>query len=786
MQPLAFQRHASVGFPWHAGKSLAREAPPPGYADAQSDQRQLCQVEPQFSETFQHPQQPHTMGGTDANGLKRISSGKGSCAKCPRLEAETLVFFSRGADHNDVFVRTLSGSYVASGTNHGRTVYRKSTLEDVWLYYWDRGPLVGWWFGNTVGGTQVWSHCPERSVSPPETGWRVPWDGSVRPLVLMPESMYQERSGGDQFTAKAQSVVEAAAAALEALDGEGESTHLEEALDVQLSALQDLASKLEMHQDVLRVNLTEQVRALTDSVSSRLASLREARIAEVASSRESQEREAATAAVAECADKANRAEELVEQASITREMVTDDETDARNTVEHVETLARAAQLALGEARMCINCHSAGLTGFTESVRGPAMVQVEDLQTRLEVLQGKLNPLKGIRFEMDQRREARRLSAEFLEQISLAEMEMDRVEDILSQFGQTSGSTDLESAKQSFAGVERQGAFLFFLDSKIAKAKGAMLDEMMKLRPRADALSDRASDLKASFKKACEWVVCNQIVQEASERVQEVSEALVRASEAEGALMLKPDHDRLEECEEALQLATQTAALARTFLGTKLVEVKRIPSEGGQMAAIQLVGYQELGSATERIKELKSKLAEQRRLLWIQDIEHIVCQMELDAHKLPEESQFDIDDVADVVYQVVQAVDKAQRFIREVRKDGTRDVAEELLKYQNRIGVVEAEVLRVRQILGERPSKVGTPSTHRDLPMNPVSTVEHFRESILPGGAPPRGRHCFPEARPSVAPSSLPAKGCYVDPSPEMGLLAEGYRKPPPPPPPPRT
>ena len=53
---------------------------------------------------------------------------------------------------------------------------------DVLIYFWDErdgANFCGWWFGPKVGGDQVWAYNSERSATPPSSGWRVPYDGSV-------------------------------------------------------------------------------------------------------------------------------------------------------------------------------------------------------------------------------------------------------------------------------------------------------------------------------------------------------------------------------------------------------------------------------------------------------------------------------------------------------------------------------------------------------------------------------------------------------------------------------
>ena len=88
-------------------------------------------------------------------------------------------------------VECLAGPYLEIGENHLRRVYGR--LPDpgsphggvsVCLYYWDRRDgesLTGWWFGDSPGGEHVWARCLSQSLTPPQLGWRVPWDGVENP-----------------------------------------------------------------------------------------------------------------------------------------------------------------------------------------------------------------------------------------------------------------------------------------------------------------------------------------------------------------------------------------------------------------------------------------------------------------------------------------------------------------------------------------------------------------------------------------------------------------------------
>lgn len=94
--------------------------------------------------------------------------------------------------HGEEHVETLLGEYGEQGMNHGRKFYKKLGDDDpeIFLYYWDDrdGPdLCGWWFGDDVGGANVWSRANAQGQEPPSQGWKVPWDGPARRDVLIVE-----------------------------------------------------------------------------------------------------------------------------------------------------------------------------------------------------------------------------------------------------------------------------------------------------------------------------------------------------------------------------------------------------------------------------------------------------------------------------------------------------------------------------------------------------------------------------------------------------------------------
>ncbi|CAE7935423.1 unnamed protein product, partial [Symbiodinium sp. KB8] len=98
---------------------------------------------------------------------------------------DVFVVTSTAVDEPEL--KTLVGEYVETGgRNHGKPVFcrRPPSEEDeeIYLYFWDSrdGPdFAGWWLGQSVGASLVWSRCEAEEMLPPTSGWRIPWDGTV-------------------------------------------------------------------------------------------------------------------------------------------------------------------------------------------------------------------------------------------------------------------------------------------------------------------------------------------------------------------------------------------------------------------------------------------------------------------------------------------------------------------------------------------------------------------------------------------------------------------------------
>lgn len=113
-------------------------------------------------------------------------------------------------------VLTLTGEYTDIGDHHGRRSYQRIPHDgraNVFLYFWDERDgedQMGWWFGNAVGGEEVWArHAGREDGPPPSRGWKVPWDIEEQIELIGVELVTEaEAKEGSNFKAEVDQLVE--------------------------------------------------------------------------------------------------------------------------------------------------------------------------------------------------------------------------------------------------------------------------------------------------------------------------------------------------------------------------------------------------------------------------------------------------------------------------------------------------------------------------------------------------------------------------------------------------
>jgi hypothetical protein len=683
--------------------------------------------------------------------------------------------YTKGNDAEEVVVRTLVGDYVEHGSNHNRKVYKKVPVQggeivDVFMYYWDGrdGPAFeGWWFGNKLGGTQVWSHCADEGMKPPGSGWKIPWDGKARDtLVVEPKAQEVKRASADKMTLLSAGVTEASAAAKAALEqakeAAGDYTYpegiktAEALLQPHVAAMNEALKRLMESQRGAPAEAGKQIallgtklRSQQNGLSAELAKLRTSKVKaeghEKLRAAEERDNVSWQEWLPNITAKTNEAEDAVETAVITAEMISaggDDIEEVKQAVSQTESAAQEAQKAIGEAKIFLNQKMAESKRFeTPKMKQLASSELGKLNTQLQEAQSKLNPLKSVRQDFVQRTQAQKMVQEVLEKLSPAEVDVDRAEEatvmLTASADSDTGLLSKESMKNAETAVskasEHVAAVMSFIVLKKRTAAGLARDELMKMEERAKASQVRLQQLKASHKEAAEKSTCESLLQEAGEKLKAVVETVGKAGEAEAPFLMGVEELPLEDtlvavkgCEQSASQANTAVSIARMFIATKMVEAKRFSPGPAQEAQAKLKEYQaELETHTKKLSELKKATAERKKVATMREAEHEVQKAEelvkmmsesasvfQDDDKLFELSSEEIKNASEETMKAEQAANAAlaearksitARQIEAKGRDMSTEVSQELIKFQTRLSSAQGDVAKAKKLcIGVEP------------------------------------------------------------------------------------
>jgi len=668
---------------------------------------------------------------------------------------EVYTVYTTGTDKDEVVIRTLVGEYTEKGMNHGRKVYQKrpeissGDNVEVLIYYWDNrdGPAFeGWWFGNKLGGTQVWSHCKDSGLMPPGAGWKIPWDGAVRQTLVVINKEAQMKAEMNQKVGQLRSeVAKVEAECNEALDraraavDEGTSsegfTEAEQLLLPRVRSADALGKKIAELQKNALASSSESFQALSDafkklhtSITEECASMKTKRESaeQAAKDRDAEERDGAVLNeyLPEAIEKTNTAEDMVEKAVITSEMVSmcgDEASVVMKAIEETEVSTKKAQGAIGEARIFLNAKLASTRRFTEKIKETASAELGKLMQQLQEAHNKLAPLKTIRADHEAKRLAAKLISEVEEKMALAEVAVDRSEESVMLVGSAPPTKEgLTEAQQALKGAEEQvQQAVRFLETKKQGATGLALEEVQKFEPRGEEAKARIARLRTSLKEANERVTSDGYIAESLDKVQAVTDAMNKLEEA----------DESSQDIDANAAAAQTAAsMARMFIQMKVLEVKRFSGGPGSEATKKLQECQaQIQTATTRITELKSSAGKRKRLALVKESEKEVKRAEelcasvvecakvfADDGKLMELSSEQVNEAS----EKFNAADKeAAEALKEVRKmltqrqleakgrDSVVEVSAELIKFQTRLGAAQQELAKQKKLFSSVEQRV---------------------------------------------------------------------------------
>ncbi|CAK0902538.1 unnamed protein product [Prorocentrum cordatum] len=598
-------------------------------------------------------------------------------------------------------------------------------------------------------------------MKPPGSGWKIPWDGAVRDtLVVESKAAEVKRASADKMTSLAAGVTQAGAAAKAALEqakeAAGDYTYpdgikaAEALLQPHVATLNEALKRLMEAQRGAPAEAGKQIaqlgsslRAQQNSLGAELAKLRTSKVKaeghEKLRAAEERDNLSWQEWLPNITSKTNEAEDAVEKAVITSEMISaggDDIEEVKQAVSQTESAAQEAQKAIGEAKIYLNQKLAESKRFeTPKMKQLAASELGKLSNQLQEAQGKLNPLKAVRQEFVQRTQAQKMVQEVLEKLSPAEVDVDRAEEatvmLTASADVDTGLIPKEAVKNAETAVskasEHVAAVMSFIVQKKRTAAGLARDELMKMEERAKASQLRLQQLKASHKEAAEKSTCESLLREAGEKLKVVVETVGKAGEAEAPFLMGVEELPLEDtvaavrgCEQCASQANTAVSIARMFIATKMVEAKRFSPGPAQEAQAKLKEYQAvLETHTKKLSELKKATAERKRLSTMREAEHEVQKAEelvkmmgeavsvfQDDGKLFEMSSDEIKSASDETLKAEQAANAAlaearrsitARQIEAKGRDMSTEVSQELIKFQTRLSSAQGDVAKAKRL-----------------------------------------------------------------------------------------
>mmetsp|Transcript_42395 Transcript_42395/g.79518 ORF Transcript_42395/g.79518 Transcript_42395/m.79518 type:complete len:1897 (-) Transcript_42395:76-5766(-) len=707
-----------------------------------------------------------------------------------------IVYASSGKD--EIGIRTLSGEYTEEGTNHGRKIFKKIKTTgveniDVFMYYWDErdGPAFsGWWFGNSVGGDQVWSRNDQKSLAPPTGGWTIPWDGEVnKELVVMSVSQQQSQEASWNKPQVVQATVqkepevpktweervqnaseraaecavdaeEALEQATAAMEGDLDEDAVREAqstlfkLTPQLGELQRFlaaeglaAQKAPPELKAEMMMIGQRVRKLQATVKTEADRLKNAKMIkekealeeEKKAELEMREREMEGAhqkqfeeMMPPAMEKVDVAEDEVEKVAIAAAPLEVDDSEEINpimmqAIKDTEHHVRAAQTAISEAKRFLNGKMSQAQRFVSTVKKSAMEEFKLLQDKLEEQQTKLNPMKTIRKDYEDRLQSKKMMEDLNTKLAGAEIEVEKAAMMTAPLDgdSTEAVKETESSLASAQSSLSQAARL--IDSKLKgleKQKGAVYEDIKVLQERANSAQEKLDEVRKDLKEQQVRVAANQLLKEVSEKVSSAEDELQRMCDAELPFMKGdpkgPELDALiEEAEEIASKVNTAITEAQAFVAKKLVEVARFSEGQSKVVREDLDGLQKrLDECRTRLQQFKVGSADRKRTHLLQEVEEKVTAAEAEVQRMSEATSLIAsigtavetapESLKDTMEQANSAERSAEAAIIAARKALLQKTAElkqmaisgsgsgsELGKFQTRVNSMQQEVAKLR-------------------------------------------------------------------------------------------
>lgn len=605
-----------------------------------------------------------------------------------RSEGDVYVAYVKRMDEKEAepAIQTILGEYVERGVNHGRKVFQKTQQPsasgaralDVLVYYWDDrdgDKYEGWWFGNKLGGSQVWAHCKDSSDTPPLVGWQVPWNGYMRPefavalkedkvardtnqnIATLSELVEQAEISTEQASEQAQGIITGGRAGLASKLAEVEAL-----LSPQILQLRDLEQKVteavreatgpsaaRVEPQAVRElrQLGARIRAKKESVTAAFAKAKTKRkeVEDATKMKDQEEVDKVTwdDMLPEAQERVNAAEDAVETAIIALDnvqanMEEEGETDlVESLLDETEMSGRKAMSRVSEAHIVVKTHLTKTKNFAPRIREVAEAELGQLKAKVDEARAKLAPALVARKEWDNRREVQAVLGEVQSQLVLADLEVDQAEEAVLLLSGDPTEESLQCAalrlKAAEQHVERAVAAI---DARLDEAVGGVAEALQaRLQPRKAALRERLEKLRPSVDTGATQIRVSGYVQEARAKLEELSAAIRGVEEADAAADAaaaqsgEGDFQRVFATAEAKLRAPEAGAhaahtvgnAAKGFLQMKVLELRRA---GGEAVSESLQALQELQAQVDgslkHLVEIRTRSSRRRRAALLKEAE----------------------------------------------------------------------------------------------------------------------------------------------------------------------
>lgn len=583
---------------------------------------------------------------------------------------------------NEIGIQTLVGDYADKGANHGKRYYQKvQTIkghEDVkvFLYYWDErdgDDFSGWWFGDSVGGTEVWARCDDNGPLPPRVGWRVPWDSpTATPGLLFVDPA--KASGTSKGISSSGSAANSTALATRATATKNEAaekaaeaviTRTKAALSAQKpraeAYMKDLELKLKQQQATLGAagsgaslatveELLEKVQAqlgksavpqaqqtkpsLPQVQPTKPVAPQAAVKIEVDKSREEENNRDLEESLPVAREAALAAEETIEALIALADPIVAspppaDSDDLKFALDEVEAMVQDAQARITDARKVVAAKLSSARSYVPEVRKIALAEYSGLQTNLGEAQKKLMPYKSFKKDFKSKVAARQLLMEFTESLGSVELEVEKAEmmSLVSDGDQKPEEEIAATEKAIEPAVTEIAGLLRKIEQKLRLAEAAVKDELLQIKEKVVALQKKCDAVKKEMRGQRMGLSAKEMASKVLEKVLAIEDALAACNEAEmpflkGIEVLPGDESEkaISSCEAAATKAEAALNHAKILIKAKHVEAQKFPKELQEKAKADLAELQ------KRTDDFSKKVHDFRKETTDRKIESIMSEV----------------------------------------------------------------------------------------------------------------------------------------------------------------